>query len=207
MGLLDSLGKAAGWLKDSPVGQVIDVAFSPVEEDSQIKEIADAITRFTPVGDVRDVILPSVGKTFEGLDRAWDQGTRPFTTLNLQAGRALDGEFGKFVSPGEWKRSWRESDEMTLAQAAVSEGLLGFGQRTGAQLGAKLRSPKEREEFYAAQPWLRPDFDVTDAKQRNLAFRENFFGKMQTGTYDLIARWYFDPANIATFGGARLVRL
>ena len=214
MGFLDSLGKAADWLKDSPVGQVVDVAFSPVDDDSQLGELVNAVDDFgkkIPGYRVNKWAIEGVktdlGDFAEGLDKMWDQGTRPWSTVNLQIKHIADGDFGEFVNPTAWKQAWRTSDSVTIGQSALSGGLVSLAQRPGARLADQRMSPKERQKFYSVYPWLREDFDITDRRQRDQAFKDSFQGRMISGGNDLVARWYLDPGNVAAFGAMRGARL
>lgn len=229
MGFLSNLGKVASWLPDVSAGQVFDIAVAPGLDKADLFSLAMAVKR--GVGAAQDVAEDTLGqvdnvlqyapgyrlqkrgvegvgdKVLPALDKAWDQGTRPFSTANLQLRHVAEGDFGSYVDPSTWKESWDASEKITLGQSAVAGGILSLLAVPGARMADEHLSPREREALYDVFPWLRPGFDITDTKQRNEAFRDNMIGKFGSGAQDMVARWWFDPANVATVGAVRAVRL
>jgi hypothetical protein len=186
------------WLEDSinQAGTAIGKQLSPLFGQSPEKFAQQQITRPTSQvlrEEVADPILrntlqrPGVAPIIEGIAKTWNQVvTRPTTTLELLFG--TNPIF--FRPPTEAPTSIKEvRDAWELTRNVPEKGIKGINpsQATAESLTGGLRDViGQNEAVQKYTPWLKPDFDVTDPKQRTAAFEDSWAGALFTGGLSLL---------------------
>lgn len=189
------------WLEDSinQAGTAIGKQLAPLFGQSPEKFAQQQITRPTSQvlrEEVAEPILrntlqrPGVAPIVEGIAKTWNQVvTRPTTTLELLFG--TNPIF--FRPPTEAPTSIKEvRDAWELTRNVPEKGIKGINpsQATAESLTGGLRDViGQNEAVQKYTPWLKPDFDVTDPKQRTAAFEDSWAGALFTGGLSLLQLW------------------
>lgn len=131
MGFLSKLGDAEQWLKDSPVGQVVDAAMTPVNRDDPMwKNVIKAFAYTNPLAAPL-VLGPqlihhpvgTVGDIFKADNSAYGGLSRAVVTPNLVADQVLNqGDFSAPFDSAQWKKAWKDSQDVSIGQALTVTG-------------------------------------------------------------------------------------
>ena len=189
------------WLEDSinQAGTAIGKQIAPLFGQSPEKFAQQQITRPTSQVLQEEVVAPVLRNTLqrpgiapivEGIAKTWNQVvTRPSTTLELLFG--TNPVF--FRPPSKAPTSIQEiRDAWELTRNVPEKGIKGINpsQATAETLTGGLRDViGQNEAVQKYTPWLKPDFDVTDPKQRTAAFEDSWAGALFTGGLSLLQLW------------------
>ena len=187
------------WLEDSinQAGTAIGKQIAPLFGQSPKKFAQQQITRPTSQilqEDVAAPILrntlqrPGIAPILEGAAKIYENAwRRPLTTVELLMG--VNPEFsnesqGVFRSVKDVRDAW---DATETKQGTKGIGLTQAYVDAISEPFRNVIGQNEAVEKYT--PWLKPDFDITDPKQRTQAFEETWAGALFTGGLSLVQVW------------------
>lgn len=188
----------SNWLENTfnQIGTYVGKQIAPVFGQSPEKFAQQQITRpssqvlkeevIEPIAE-RTVRRPGVAPIIENIAKAYNQGiSRPFTTLELLFGTnpvLLRPPSKAPTSIQEIRDAW----ELTRNQPEKGIKGINLSQATAETLTGDLRNViGENEAVQKYTPWLKPDFDITDPKQRTEAFENSWGGALFTGGLALL---------------------
>lgn len=191
----------SNWLENTfnQIGTYVGKQIAPMfgqdpkefEKQQQIKPSSQVFTERVVAPIARETVQrPGVAPIIEGIAKGYDVGIRrPFTTLEL-----LFGTNPVLLRPpSKMPTSIQEvRDAWELTKNKPEEGIKGINvsQATAETLTGDLRNViGQNEAVQKYFPWLKPDFDITDPKQRTAAFEDSWAGAIFTGGLSLLQLW------------------
>lgn len=136
----------------------------------------------------KTVRRPGVAPIIEGVAKVYENAwRRPLTTAELLIGtnpKFSDESQGTFRSIKDVRDAWDATE--------TKEGTKGVGltQAYVDVISEPFRNViGQNEAVQKYTPWLKPDFDITDPKQRTAAFEDSWAGALFTGGLSLVQMW------------------
>jgi hypothetical protein len=212
-GFLSKFADADNLLSSSPykstasaVRTSFDAAMAPVHSEAfgdflhGFRKGSEALYKYTGTQFAVDNSFKPAGAALggglvagaEALDTVYHEAVaQPISAFNLNNGEVFDqASLRPFFSAGTWKRNYADAEHITPGQSLVSEGIAG----AIGKFALAFAPDNVRARELNRQPYLRPDFDITDPEQRKAVFHDNVGGKIASGTFDAASRTLLDPA-------------
>jgi hypothetical protein len=186
---------------------VWDVATAPWNDNERYNGFVKTIS--SAAGDAIKSSVRPIGDVISGLNAANFEGIRrPIATtllVNEQTNPIETGnvsDIAKFTDPDTWKKAYNASREISVGQAfSASKTATSAVPFLNPIADAAEKINKKSDESITIRPTDK-NFDIFDPKQREEVFKNSMYGKVYSGSADLVAQLFGD---VTLIGGKGLI--
>ena len=199
MSFLEKLGtftKNLGAAPFAPARFIYEAASAPWRDEEEYNGFINTIkTAGTLAG--KQAIAP-VLDVFEGIETVAKPIRQGLSTVGLALEQAEDNPANLFKKE-TWDKAQQYKDEASVGQSLYAQRIdpLSMGLKSAATI-AEVFGVENTDRFLPQ--FLREDFDIFDPQQRDQAYKKSLYGRIVSGTGDVIAQVLVDP----TLVGAKI---
>jgi hypothetical protein len=196
---LEKLGtftKNLGAAPFAPARFIYEAASAPWRDEEEYNGFINTIkTAGTLAG--KQAIAP-VLDVFEGIETVAKPIRQGLSTVGLALEQAEDNPANLFKKE-TWDKAQQYKDEASVGQSLYAQRIdpLSMGLKSAATI-AEVFGVENTDRFLPQ--FLREDFDIFDPQQRDQAYKKSLYGRIVSGTGDVIAQVLVDP----TLVGAKI---
>ncbi len=199
MSFLEKLGtftKNLGAAPFAPARFIYEAASAPWRDEEEYNGFINTIKTAGTLA-AKQAVAP-VLDIFEGIETVAKPARQVLSTAGLVLEQTEDNPANLFKKE-TWDKAQQYKDEASVGQSLYAQRIdpLSMGLKSAATI-AEVFGVENTDRFLPQ--FLREDFDIFDPKQRDQAYKKSLYGRIVSGTGDVIAQVLVDP----TLVGAKI---
>jgi len=196
---LEKLGtftKNLGAAPFAPARFIYEAASAPWRDEEEYNGFINTIKTAGTLA-AKQAVAP-VLDIFEGIETVAKPARQVLSTAGLVLEQTEDNPANLFKKE-TWDKAQQYKDEASVGQSLYAQRIdpLSMGLKSAATI-AEVFGVENTDRFLPQ--FLREDFDIFDPKQRDQAYKKSLYGRIVSGTGDVIAQVLVDP----TLVGAKI---
>ena len=199
MSFLEKLGtftKNLGAAPFAPARFIYEAASAPWRDEEEYNGFINTIKTAGTLA-AKQAVAP-VLDIFEGIETVAKPARQALSTAGLVLEQTEDNPANLFKKE-TWDKAQQYKDEASVGQSLYAQRIdpLSMGLKSAATI-AEVFGVENTDRFLPQ--FLREDFDIFDPQQRDQAYKKSLYGRIVSGTGDVIAQVLVDP----TLVGAKI---
>jgi hypothetical protein len=196
---LEKLGtftKNLGAAPFAPARFIYEAASAPWRDEEEYNGFINTIKTAGTIA-AKQAVAP-VLDIFEGIETVAKPARQALSTVGLVLEQTEDNPANLFKKE-TWDKAQQYKDEASVGQSLYAQRIdpLSMGLKSAATI-AEVFGVENTDRFLPQ--FLREDFDIFDPQQRDQAYKKSLYGRIVSGTGDVIAQVLVDP----TLVGAKI---
>ena len=199
MSFLEKLGtftKNLGAAPFAPARFIYEAASAPWRDEEEYNGFINTIKTAGTLA-AKQAVAPVID-IFEGIETVAKPARQVLSTAGLVLEQTEDNPANLFKKE-TWDKAQQYKDEASVGQSLYAQRIdpLSMGLKSAATI-AEVFGVENTDRFLPQ--FLREDFDIFDPQQRDQAYKKSLYGRIVSGTGDVIAQVLVDP----TLVGAKI---
>jgi hypothetical protein len=194
---LEKLGtftKNLGAAPFAPARFIYEAASAPWRDEEEYNGFINTIKTAGTIA-AKQAVAP-VLDIFEGIETVAKPARQALSTVGLVLEQTEDNPANLFKKE-TWDKAQQYKDEASVGQSLYAQRIdpLSMGLKSAATI-AEVFGVENTDRFLPQ--FLREDFDIFDPQQREQAYKKSLYGRIVSGTGDIIAQVLVDPTLVGT---------
>jgi hypothetical protein len=178
----------------APARFIYEAASAPWRDEEEYNGFINTIKTAGTIA-AKQAVAP-VLDIFEGIETVAKPARQALSTVGLVLEQTEDNPANLFKKE-TWDKAQQYKDEASVGQSLYAQRIdpLSMGLKSAATI-AEVFGVENTDRFLPQ--FLREDFDIFDPQQREQAYKKSLYGRIVSGTGDIIAQVLVDPTLVGT---------